>query len=87
MIIIAATTVNRGSQPGESHGGVYLVDLENQRGAHLLDWTRPTIDWSGAGSGRGLRGLGVHDRRVFIAGADELFEFSHTEPFNFELAE
>ncbi len=27
MTIIAATSVNRGSQPGESHGGVYLVDL------------------------------------------------------------
>lgn len=89
MTIIAATTVNRGCQPGASHGGVYLVDLEKQRGAHLLDWTRPTIDWSGAGGGRGLRGLDVHERRVFIAGADELFEFSpefellavHTSPY------
>ena len=44
MSVIAATTVLRGSQPGASHGGVYLVDLDGQRGAHLLDWTRPSID-------------------------------------------
>jgi hypothetical protein len=76
MTIIAATTVNRGSQAGESHGGVYLVDLAGQRGAQVLDWSRPTIDWSGAGAGRGLRGLATHEQRVFMAGAEELFEFT-----------
>jgi len=89
MTILAATTVHRGSQPGDSHGGVYLVDLDGQRGAHVLDWTRPAIDWSGAGAGRGLRGMDTHKQRVFIAGADELFEFTpgwelsnvHTSPY------
>jgi hypothetical protein len=76
MSIIAATTVIRGSQRGSSHGGVYLVDLENQRGAQLLDWTRPSIDWSGHGGGRGLRGLAFADDRVYIAGASELFSFA-----------
>lgn len=82
MTIIAATTVSRGSQSGESHGGVYLVDLAGQRGAHVLDWTRPGIDWSGAGGGRGLRGMDFHERRVFVAGANELFEF--TPEFEFQ---
>jgi len=89
MSIIAVTTVNRGSQPGESHGGVFLVDLAGRRGAHVLDWTRPAIDWSGHGGGRGLRGLAVNDEQVFLAGADELFrctpEFElagvHTSPY------
>jgi hypothetical protein len=76
MSVIAATTVIRGSQPGASHGGVYLVDLDGQRGAHLLDWTRPSIDWSGHGAGRGLRGLAFGDDRVYIAGASELFSFA-----------
>jgi len=76
MAVIVTTTVRRGSRPGESHGGVYLVDLACRRGAHVLDWTRPTIDWSGYGSGRGLRGLAVQDQQVFVAGADELFEFT-----------
>jgi len=76
LSIIAATSVNRGSQPGESHGGIYLVDLAGRRGAHVLSWTRPIIDWSGHGGGRGLRGLAVLDQEVFVAGADELFRFS-----------
>jgi hypothetical protein len=76
MSIIAATTVNRGSQPGASHGGVYLVDLAKQRGAHLLDWNRPVIDWTGHGGGRGLRGLAVNGQDVFVAGAGELFRFT-----------
>lgn len=76
MSVIAATTVIRGSQPGASHGGVYLVDLDGQRGAHLLDWTRPSIDWSGHGGGRGLRGLAFGDDRVYIAGASELYSFA-----------
>ena len=76
MSIIAATTVNRGSQPGASHGGIFLVDLGEQRGAHLLDWTRPSIDWTGHGGGRGLRGLAVNGQEVFVAGAGELFRFT-----------
>ena len=76
MSVIAATTVIRGSQPGASHGGVYLVDLDRRRGAHLLDWTRPSIDWSGHGGGRGLRGLAFGDDRAYVAGASELFSFA-----------
>jgi hypothetical protein len=76
MNIIAATSVVRASQPGESHGGVYLLDLAGGRGAHVLDWKRPAIDWSGHGGGRGLRGLAVDGERVFIAGADELYCFT-----------
>jgi hypothetical protein len=76
MSIIAATFVIRGVRPGASHGGIYLVDPAGQRGAHVLDWTRPAIDWSGHGGGRGLRGLATHGKRVFVAGADELFEFT-----------
>jgi hypothetical protein len=41
MSVIAATTLIRGARPGSSHGGVYLVDVANQRGAHRLDWSRP----------------------------------------------
>jgi hypothetical protein len=75
MSIIVATTITRGSQRGASHGGAYLVDTAGQRGAHILEWARPNIDWSGAGGGRGLRGLSVFEQRVFVAGARELFEF------------
>lgn len=76
MSVIAATTVIRGSQCGDSHGGLYLVDPDEGRGAHLLDWKRPAIDWSGYGGGRGLRGMAFHAGEVWIAGATELYRFS-----------
>ncbi|MDT8320295.1 MAG: hypothetical protein RQ826_07185 [Xanthomonadales bacterium] len=75
MTVLALTTVVRGSSKGQSHGGLYLVDIDGGRGAQLLDWTRPTIDWSGYGAGRGLRGLAVHEQHVYVAGSDELFCF------------
>ena len=31
---LIATSVVRGSQQGESHGGVYTVDFEKQKGEH-----------------------------------------------------
>jgi hypothetical protein len=76
MSIIAATTVIRGSQRGDSHGAFYLVDTENGRGAQLLDWARPAIDWSGRDGGRGLRGLAFYEGLVWIAGATELLRFT-----------
>ena len=83
MSIIAATSVIRGSQRGASHGGLYLVDLDNQRGAQVLDWTRPAIDWAGNGGGRGLRGMAFHGGHAWVAGAAELFRLTPA----FELAD
>ena len=76
MSIIAATTVIRGSRRGSSHGGLFLVDTENGRGAQVLDWTRPAIDWSGHGGGRGLRGLAFDDGHAWLAGASELYRMT-----------
>ena len=44
---LLATSVVRGSQQGESHGGVYLLDLERQQAELKLDWNDAGIDWSG----------------------------------------
>jgi hypothetical protein len=55
---------------------LYLVDYENGRGAQVLDWTRPTIDWSGHGGGRGLRGMTVHGDALWLAGASEIYRFT-----------
>ena len=76
MSIIAATSVVRGSRRGSSHGALHLIDFDEGRAAQVLDWTRPTIDWSGAGGGRGLRGLACDDDSAWIAGADELYRFT-----------
>jgi len=54
---IIATSVVRGSQQGESHGGVYLVDFERQDARIMVDWNDSGIDFTGRGWDRGLRGL------------------------------
>ena len=76
MSILAATTIVRGSQKGEQHGAVYLLDTERQSGAQLLSWSRPAINWDGHGGARGLRGMGFADGKVFVAAANELLVFS-----------
>src|SRR5690606_16140558 len=72
---VIATSVVRSSHQGESHGGVYLVNLETGRHRRLVDWDHVDIDWSGRGGDRGLRGIAIHGDDVYIAASDELFVF------------
>jgi len=76
MTRLVTTSVVRGSQQGESHGGVYLVDLEDQQVVQVLDWNTMDIDWAGRGADRGLRGIAFHDKTIFIAASDELMAFN-----------
>lgn len=75
MTVLIATSVVRGSRQGESHGGVYLVDLERKRVAQPVDWNTADIDWHGRGWDRGLRGIAFDGDRVLIAASDELFVY------------
>lgn len=75
MTCLIATSVVRGSRQGESHGGVYLVDLGNRRVLNAIDWDTMNINWEGRGLDRGLRGIAFDGDRVFIAASDELFEY------------
>ncbi|MEL7449719.1 MAG: hypothetical protein AAFN78_10950 [Pseudomonadota bacterium] len=75
MTNLIATSVVRGSHQGESHGGVFLVDLKNNRARRMVDWNTMDIDWQGRGWDRGLRGIDFDGDRIFIAASDELFEF------------
>lgn len=76
MTILVATSVVRGSHQGESHGGVYLIDLERERVVQTLDWNTADIDWQGRGWDRGLRGIAFDGERVYIAASDELFAYT-----------
>lgn len=73
--MLIATSVVRGSQQGESHGGVYLVNLDNGEIAQTVDWNTMDIDWQGRGWDRGLRGVAFDGDRIYIAASDELFVF------------
>ncbi len=76
MTVLIATSVVRGSRQGESHGGVYLVDLDGERARQAIDQDTVDIDWQGRGWDRGLRGIAFDDERVFIAASDELFVYN-----------
>jgi len=76
--IVIATSVVRGSQQGESHGGIYLVDFEKQDAKIMVDWNESNIDFSGRGWDRGLRGIEFYGDEIFIAASDELFVYDQT---------
>ena len=65
----------RGSSQGESHGGVYVVDLDEQTIDQVIDWNTVDIDWQGRGADRGLRGIAFDGDTIYIAASDELFAF------------
>jgi hypothetical protein len=76
MVKLVATSVVRGSHQGDSHGGVYVLDLENQVVTQTIDWNREDIDWQGRGWDRGLRGIAFDGETVYIAASDELFAYT-----------
>jgi len=76
MNTLIATSVVRGSHQGESHGGVYLVDLEKQTVQQAIDWNTADINWEGRGADRGLRGIGFDGDTIYIAASDELFAYT-----------
>jgi len=73
---LVATSVVRGSHQGESHGGVYLIDLEAREVRQPLDWNTANIDWQGRGWDRGLRGIAFDGETVYVAASDELFAYT-----------
>ena len=71
-----ASSVVRGSQKGESHGGVYLIDLQSREVVQTIDWNTVDIDWQGRGWDRGLRGIAFDGDLVYMASSDELFAYT-----------
>ena len=76
MIRLLTTSVVRGSNQGDSHGGVYLIDFDRQAVEQKIDWNTTNIDWRGRGADRGLRGIAFDGDTVYIAASDELFAYT-----------
>ena len=72
---LIATSVVRGAEQGDSHGGIYLVDFRQQRVSQVVDWNTSEIDFQGRGWDRGLRGIAFHAGETYIAASDELFVY------------
>ena len=75
MANLIATSVVRGGDPGERHGGVYLINLESGRVLKPLDSNTFDLDREGQGRERGLRGVACHQDRIYIATSEELLAF------------
>jgi hypothetical protein len=72
---LIATSVVRGAEQGDSHGGVYLVDFAAQEVRQMVDWNTSEIDFQGRGWDRGLRGIAFFEDEIYIAASDELFVY------------
>jgi len=76
MAKLITTSVVRGSKQGESHGGVYIIDVEGQDVRQVIDWNKTDIDWQGRGWDRGLRGIAIDDETVYFVASDTLLAFT-----------
>lgn len=64
---ILSTSVIRAAECGDSHGGLYLIDLEKKTHQLVLDWKDESIDFEGRGGERGLRGVVCYNDSVYLA--------------------
>lgn len=69
---LIASSVIRGTHLGESHGGLYRIDLERGAAELKLDWNDTGIDIGGRGGDRGLRGIAFHREHIVVAANSEL---------------
>jgi hypothetical protein len=69
---LLASSVIRGAHLGESHGGIYLIDLDRGTVELKLDWDRVDIDFGGRGGDRGLRGIGFYREHILVAANSQL---------------
>ena len=73
--IVVFSSVVRSTKQSESHGGVYLLDLETETLKQTIDWDDPTIDFETRGGDRGLRGIAFHNDLMYLAASDEIFVY------------
>ena len=72
---VLCSSVIRASQLGDSHGGLYVVDIDNGTHKQILDWDRPDINWEGRGGDRGIRGMRFYNNLLYAAAGDAIFVF------------
>lgn len=70
---VLVSSVVRSTHQGESHGGLYLVELDRGFFSQVLDWNDGSISWEGRGGDRGLRGIAYCNEEIYVAASDEMF--------------
>ena len=66
----------RGSQPGESQGGAYLIDLDAREARSVLDSGDGGLDGRSQHESWGLRGVAFDGDTVYIAASDALHAYT-----------
>ncbi len=80
---VICSTVVRCAQRGESHGKIYLVDLNTDKFQEVLDWKEDSISWKERGYDRGLRGIAINSDLIYVASSEKILVFDK----NFSLLE
>src|SRR5689334_14319722 len=86
---LIVSSVVRGAQLRESHGGLYCVDANSGRQRLLIDWNTTDIDIEARGGDRGLRGIAIHEGGIYVAASRALLHFdanmqllqAHSNPY------
>lgn len=72
---IICSSVIRSVQKGDSHGGIYIIDLETEEIKQVVDWNKTDIDWSGRGGDRGIRGIAFYNENIYVAIDDSIIVY------------
>jgi hypothetical protein len=72
---LLASSVIRGAQRDESHGGLCICDFQKGTVEYAIDWNSTDIDVSGRGGDRGLRGVAIYNEQVYALSNNALLQF------------
>jgi hypothetical protein len=76
IVKLITTSVVRGGEQDESHGGVYIIDLERQDVRQVMDCVTTDSDGRGRDWDHGLRGIAVDGETVYMLASDVLLAFT-----------
>ncbi len=76
MAKLITTSIIRGGDKGESHGGVYIIDVEGQDVRQVMDFETTDVAGQGGDWDRGLRGIAIDGESVYFVASDVLLAFT-----------
>jgi len=75
---IVASSVIRSLDRHDSHGGVYIVDLNNGTHEQVIDWNDPSFPWYRCAGDVGVRGVEFYGDLFYAVAGDRLLAFDKT---------
>ena len=72
---VMVSSVIRTANAGQSHGGLYIVDLEDGSFEQVINWDDTNISFRDRGAERGLRGLALYGEHIYVTSCDSLMVY------------